>query len=177
MSSSVLVTGATGKTGRRLTPQLVERGVTVRAASRDPVPPSAGMEPVRFDWLDETTYPAALDRVHAAYLVVTDNAIGQAGAFLMTGPESLTLAEVAGHISAAAGRQVRYVESGPEPIQEALIAAGITADFAAYVAQLYTASAGSGAMAAVTDDVAAVTGRPPTSFANYAADAAGAWLR
>jgi uncharacterized protein YbjT (DUF2867 family) len=43
--------------------------VTVRAASRSPVPARAGIEPVRFDWTDESTYDAARRGVDAMYLV------------------------------------------------------------------------------------------------------------
>jgi uncharacterized protein YbjT (DUF2867 family) len=68
-SSTILVTGATGKVGRRLIPLLVRRGVTVRAASRSPVVARAGIEPVRFDWTDESTYEVARKGVDAMYLV------------------------------------------------------------------------------------------------------------
>jgi uncharacterized protein YbjT (DUF2867 family) len=68
-SPTILVTGATGKVGRRLIPLLVRRGVTVRAASRSPVAARAGIEPVRFDWTDESTYDAARKGVDAMYLV------------------------------------------------------------------------------------------------------------
>jgi uncharacterized protein YbjT (DUF2867 family) len=69
LRSTVLVTGATGKTGRRLIPLLLERGVTVRAAGRTPVPERDGVEPVHFDWLDESTYRTALDGVDAVYAI------------------------------------------------------------------------------------------------------------
>jgi uncharacterized protein YbjT (DUF2867 family) len=68
-SRTILVTGPTGKVGRRLIPLLVRRGVTVRAASRAPVAPRAGIEPVRFDWTDESTYEVARKGVDAIYLV------------------------------------------------------------------------------------------------------------
>src|SRR5215471_4101232 len=67
--STVLVTGATGKVGRRLIPLLARRGVTVRAASRSPLPGRAGIEPARFDWADEGTYEAARKGVNAMFLV------------------------------------------------------------------------------------------------------------
>ena len=51
--SPVLVTGATGKTGTRVTGGLEARGVTVRAASRS--------GPVPFDWDDRSTWGAALE--------------------------------------------------------------------------------------------------------------------
>jgi uncharacterized protein YbjT (DUF2867 family) len=68
-SPTVLVTGPTGKVGRRLIPLLARRGVTVRAASRSPVAARAGIEPVRFDWADKSTYETARKGVDAMYLV------------------------------------------------------------------------------------------------------------
>jgi uncharacterized protein YbjT (DUF2867 family) len=69
VSTTVLVTGPTGKVGRRLIPLLVRRGITVRTASRSPLPERVGIEPVRFDWTDESTYEAARKGVDAMYLV------------------------------------------------------------------------------------------------------------
>jgi uncharacterized protein YbjT (DUF2867 family) len=69
MSNTVLVTGATGKTGRRLVPLLAGRGVTVRAATRDPDTMIQDAQTVRFDWRDPRTYAPALDGVDAVYLV------------------------------------------------------------------------------------------------------------
>lgn len=68
-NSTILVTGATGKVGRRLIPLLLRRGVTVRAASRTPVAARPGVEPVRFDWTDKSTYMAARAGVDAMFLV------------------------------------------------------------------------------------------------------------
>jgi uncharacterized protein YbjT (DUF2867 family) len=68
-SPTILVTGPTGKVGRRLIPLLARRGLTVRAASRSPVAARAGIEPVRFDWTDESTYETARKGVDAMYLV------------------------------------------------------------------------------------------------------------
>ena len=61
MSGRVLVTGGTGKTGRRVAEQLAATGAEVRIASR------GGAQP--FDWSDPETWPAALDGVSAVYLV------------------------------------------------------------------------------------------------------------
>ena len=60
----VLVTGATGKTGRRLLTLLDQRSVPAMAACREP--PTGG---IRFDWTDRTTWDAVLDGVSATYLV------------------------------------------------------------------------------------------------------------
>lgn len=69
MSSTVLVTGPTGKVGRRLIPLLWRRGVTVRTGSRSPEASRLGIDPVRFDWDDESSYEAARDGADAMYLV------------------------------------------------------------------------------------------------------------
>ena len=70
MSATILVTGPTGKVGRRLLPLLARRQVTVRAASRSPVGAREGIEPIRFDWTDERNYEAARKGVDAIYLNV-----------------------------------------------------------------------------------------------------------
>jgi uncharacterized protein YbjT (DUF2867 family) len=69
VSATVLVTGPTGKVGRRLIPLLTRRGMTVRPASRSPFPERAGIQPVRFDWTDESTHETARKGVDAMYLV------------------------------------------------------------------------------------------------------------
>ncbi|GIJ46012.1 NmrA family protein [Virgisporangium aliadipatigenens] len=69
MTDTILVTGATGKTGRRLVPQLLRRGAVVRAASRT----RAG---IPFDWTDPGTYAAARKGADAIYLVTDFPASG-----------------------------------------------------------------------------------------------------
>jgi len=56
----VLVLGATGKTGSRVTRLLTDRGVPVRAGSRVADPP--------FDWSDRGTWHPVLDGVSAVYV-------------------------------------------------------------------------------------------------------------
>jgi uncharacterized protein YbjT (DUF2867 family) len=60
MDAGVLVTGATGKTGRRIAARLQAIGVPVREGSRRADPP--------FDWADRGTWEDALRGVGAAYL-------------------------------------------------------------------------------------------------------------
>ncbi|MER7403454.1 NAD(P)H-binding protein [Streptomyces sp. NPDC000070] len=57
----ILVTAATGKTGRRVARLLGERGVPVRAASRSTTP--------AFDWTDRGTWEPALRGVTGTYVV------------------------------------------------------------------------------------------------------------
>ena len=66
MPANVLVTGASGKTGRRIVHQLRAKRHAVIAASRS----MQGHQDVQFDWLDATTYDAVLTkRIDSAYLV------------------------------------------------------------------------------------------------------------
>jgi ergot alkaloid biosynthesis protein len=65
----VLVTGGTGKTGRRVAEQLAGRGADARVATR--FPRSAGE--VRFDWGDPGSHDGALEGVSAIYMVAPAN--------------------------------------------------------------------------------------------------------
>jgi uncharacterized protein YbjT (DUF2867 family) len=60
MTNTTLVTGGTGKTGRRVARRLTDRGLPVRIGSRSGEPP--------FDWADPGTWEAALAGVRSAYL-------------------------------------------------------------------------------------------------------------
>jgi uncharacterized protein YbjT (DUF2867 family) len=57
---TTLITGGTGKTGRRIVQRLRARGVPVRVGSRSGEPP--------FDWEDPSTWAPALRGASAAYL-------------------------------------------------------------------------------------------------------------
>jgi len=58
--AATLVTGGTGKTGRRIADRLKARGVPVRVGSRSAVP--------AFDWSNEASWDACLDAVDAVYI-------------------------------------------------------------------------------------------------------------
>ena len=61
---NVLVTGGTGKTGRAVVKGLQRRGLACKVAARTPADGS-----IRFDWMDESTFGAALSEVEGVYLV------------------------------------------------------------------------------------------------------------
>jgi uncharacterized protein YbjT (DUF2867 family) len=61
---TILVLGATGKTGRRIVPRLRADGVEVRAASRS--------GETRFDWEDRSTWADVVRGVAAVYLVAPE---------------------------------------------------------------------------------------------------------
>ncbi len=84
-NKTILVTGGTGKTGRRIAHRLKEVGHTVRIASRS--------SDRRFDWNDPDTWPAALDGVEAAYVayypdLAFPGAAETVGAFVEMGARS-----------------------------------------------------------------------------------------
>jgi len=119
-SNIILVTGATGKVGRRLTAQLREGGHQVRAVSRS--------TEIRFDWHDESTWGAAFDGVSAVYLIPPDEPFPAAAI--------VAAAEKAGarRLVAQSGRRIEVLAEaagvGPEVIgmyaaQEAVKASGV----------------------------------------------------
>ncbi|MEU5127579.1 NmrA family NAD(P)-binding protein [Streptomyces mobaraensis] len=68
-AGTILVTGATGTTGSRLTARLTTLGQPVRAASRTPADGSRGVDRYGFDWYDPAGHEAALRGVDRLYLV------------------------------------------------------------------------------------------------------------
>lgn len=65
MTGRILLTGGTGKNGRRITEKLREQNIEPRITSRSP----AGAEFVHFDWMDAGTYEEATADVRAIFLV------------------------------------------------------------------------------------------------------------
>jgi len=93
----------------------------------------------------------------------------QGTSYMLTGSEALTAAEVAERLSAAAGRKVGYVDVGPDGFRQALAGVGLPGWLAdAVVAGNALLAAGRGA--GVTGEVARLTGRPPRTFGQFAAD-------
>ncbi|UOB11416.1 NAD(P)H-binding protein [Streptomyces sp. HP-A2021] len=105
----ILVTGATGKTGRRVARLLRERGVPVRAASRSATP--------SFDWTDRGTWEPALRGVTGMYVVHPD----------LGGPQAADDVAAFARQAAAAGARHAVLLSTPSdawgPAQEHVLAA------------------------------------------------------
>lgn len=93
----------------------------------------------------------------------------------LTGPEALTHAEMASELSEAFGRTIEYLDTPPETMLEALLAArmprwqaeGVLEDYEQYRR---------GEAAAVSSAVRDVTQHPPTRFSQFAADHARQFL-
>jgi uncharacterized protein YbjT (DUF2867 family) len=94
----------------------------------------------------------------------------------LTGPRCLTFDEVAAELSAATGRQIRYVAVTTEEFAEVAVSHGVPAEEAWPLAQLF-ARVLDGRNAHATTDVADVLGRPPRDFTDYVREVAatGVW--
>jgi uncharacterized protein YbjT (DUF2867 family) len=86
----------------------------------------------------------------------------------LTGPESLTFADVAKILSQVRGKPVTYVAITRDQFEETLRGYGTPAAAASSVGELFDVFA-SGVYAGVTDDVQRILGRAPRSFATFAA--------
>jgi uncharacterized protein YbjT (DUF2867 family) len=85
----------------------------------------------------------------------------------LTGPESLSMAEVAGRLSDATGNTIRYVNVPPEEAKKAQLAAGMPQYRADALVELF-AERRKGNEAQVFGTIETVFGRRPTTFAEFA---------
>ncbi|WP_372023052.1 NAD(P)H-binding protein (plasmid) [Tistrella mobilis] len=113
----VLVTGGTGKTGRRVAAGLRARGWPVRIAARSLAPAA---DAVRFDWADRDGWPAALDGVGAVYVAYAPDLAVPGAADDITAFAAAARAAGVGRIVMLSGRG----EPGAEAAERALAAAG-----------------------------------------------------
>jgi uncharacterized protein YbjT (DUF2867 family) len=110
----------------------------------------------------------ARDVAAVAARTLTEN--GHEGrTYVLTGPQPLTFAEAAAQLSAALGRTVRYVDVNPADARKLMLNAGMPEwyvdDLLGFYA-LYSTSAG----AAVSNEVATITGQPGRTFREFAED-------
>jgi len=92
----------------------------------------------------------------------------------LTGPEALTHAEMAAHLSYAVGRRITFIDVPPEAMQTALLdvglplwqAEGLIEDYAHYRR---------GEASAIASGVRNASGTPPRPFATFARDYARAF--
>ncbi|MCR6482311.1 NmrA family transcriptional regulator [Amycolatopsis sp. OK19-0408] len=96
----------------------------------------------------------------------------------LTGPRLLSFADAAADISAASGRDVRYVPVSVAEYAAAAVEYGVPEDEAEALTELFGRVL-DGRNESVTHDVERVLGRPATDFADFARDAAatGVWAR
>ena len=85
----------------------------------------------------------------------------------LTGPEALSMAEVAEKLSAATGKTIRYVDAPPEEARQARLAAGLPPYLAEGLDELF-AERRKGKESRVWPTIQEVFGRKPTSFDEFA---------
>jgi len=85
----------------------------------------------------------------------------------LTGPEALTMVEVAEKLSAVTGKHIRYMNVAPEDAKKAQLAAGVSPYIADALAELF-AERRKGKEANVSPAVQMILGRPPVSFDAFA---------
>jgi uncharacterized protein YbjT (DUF2867 family) len=103
----------------------------------------------------------------AAALLTGDGHEGKT--YVVTGPEPLTFAEAARHLSSAVDRPVRYVDVTAEVAGSVLLSMGLPPWYVDDLLELY-AFYSSGAGSVVTDAVRRLAGHPGRSFAQFAGD-------
>ncbi|MQY15682.1 hypothetical protein SRB5_58700 [Streptomyces sp. RB5] len=108
-----LVTGGTGKTGRRVVERLTARGVATRVGSRT--------ADIPFDWHEPATWEPALEGVDAAYLVYYPD---------LAAPEAAPAIRDFAEVAAESGVRRLVLLSGrgeeqTEPAERAVMSAGI----------------------------------------------------
>lgn len=94
--------------------------------------------------------------------------------YVVTGPEALSLHEVAEKISQAVGRKVTYVPVRPEEFRRGALSQGVP-EWLVDALEILDELLASGRAAAVTDVVREVTGREPFTFDQFAQDYAQAF--
>jgi len=85
----------------------------------------------------------------------------------LTGPQALTMTEVAEKLSAATGKTVRYINVPPEDARQAQLANGMPPYLADALFELF-AERRNGKEAKVWPDAGMLLGRTPTSFDEFA---------
>ena len=92
----------------------------------------------------------------------------------LTGPEALSHEQIAQKLSAAVGKQIKYLDISPAAFKESAIAAGMPELYVDALLNLYQLYVAGGAQR-VTKDVERVTGSKPRTFDEFARDHAAAF--
>lgn len=123
---------------------------------------------VRMPYPDAAWAPLAEDDLAevAAIAAHTDRLDGRK--VELTGPESLTHAEMIGIVAAALGREMRIERVAPESVVPAMVDAGFHGDFVRALLELQAEY--STRPAPVSGELAEILGRPPRTFASWVAD-------
>lgn len=112
-------------------------------------------------------YVAREDCARAAAAVLSASE-PPAGTIDITGPEALSIQEIAARVAEAAGRPIGVVPLSDEALAAGLAAAGVPAPLAALLVA-FDVNTRLGNVAAISDGVARLTGREPETLAHFLA--------
>ena len=116
----------------------------------------------------------ARDIADAAAAVLIEPAAHAGNAYVLTGPEALTDAQMLAMISAAIGREVRYVDAPEAASREAMHGLGMPEVLIEWFMSLNHVIK-NGWASGITDDVQRLTGHAPRRFADFVRDNVAAW--
>jgi uncharacterized protein YbjT (DUF2867 family) len=94
--------------------------------------------------------------------------------YILTGPEALSVEEMAAAIGKVIGKPLQYVDVSPAVAEKSMLDGGLGPWRAAAVTEIYMEFS-RGGYADVTDVVARVTGRAPRTFADFVQDHASSF--
>jgi uncharacterized protein YbjT (DUF2867 family) len=121
-----------------------------------------------------TTFLDARDAAAVAAQALTDPAAHCDAVYHLTGPESLTMTQVAAALTTALGVPVRYTSPGLVAFARRMRARGVRWDTVGFMSAVYTLTR-FGANQQITDDVQRILGRPPRTLAEFLDDSAWRW--
>jgi uncharacterized protein YbjT (DUF2867 family) len=107
--------------------------------------------------------------VGAAAAAVVTTAGHDGRTYELTGPDAITYAQLAAELSAAIGREIRFVDVPDEDAKDQMIRAGVAEFTAGQIVRLF-AMLRAGVAEQVTATVESLTGRPPRDFASFVSD-------
>ncbi|MBJ7337046.1 NmrA family NAD(P)-binding protein [Mycolicibacterium sp.] len=121
-----------------------------------------------------TTFLDARDAAAVAAQVLADPKAHRNVVHHLTGPESLTMTEVADELTTELGSPVRYARPGVIAFARRLRARGVGWDTIGFMSAVYTLTR-VGANQQITDDVQRLLGRPPRTLREFLHDSAWRW--
>jgi len=124
--------------------------------------------------MEAEAFVSAEDIACVAAATLSDPARHAGRAYSPTGPEALTFEEAAAHISNVAGRKISYRDVDRNAWVNAMIQAGVPAEYGEVLRTL-TETIASGRGSRPNNDVLTATGKAPTRFADFTAATAAAW--
>lgn len=116
----------------------------------------------------------ARDVAEVATRVLTDVRSNVNHAYTLTGPAAINYDQVAASLTAAVGQDVQYLPIDEAAARDMLLAAGFPDAHIARLLEMYRLVR-LGACEPISPDTAALLGRPPICFADFAADYATCW--